>query len=109
MNCAEFQKILPEIIEAGGNPEEEEHLKECAICSDLVQDLRYIAEQAKLLLPMRDPSPKVWDGIQENLQREGLVKPARARGRLLGFPSWSSLSMFLLLFAVTVFGFGLLR
>jgi predicted anti-sigma-YlaC factor YlaD len=108
MNCAEFQKILPEIIESGGDPEEESHLKECDVCSDLVQDLRYIAEQAKLLLPMRDPSPKVWDGIQENLQREGLVKPARARGRLLGFPSWSSLSMFLLLFVVTVMGFGLI-
>ena len=97
MNCAEFQKVLPYIIESGGNPEEEAHLQECPICADLVQDLRYIAEQAKLLLPMRDPSPQVWDGIQENLQREGLVKPARARGRLLGFPSWSSLSMFLLL------------
>ena len=108
MNCAEFQKILPEIIESGGDPEEESHLKECDVCSDLVQDLRYIAEQAKLLLPMRDPSPKVWDGIQENLQREGLVKPARARGRLLGFPSWSSLSMFLLLFVATVMGFGLI-
>jgi hypothetical protein len=109
MNCAEFQKLLPYIIESGGNPDEETHLQECAVCSDLVQDLRYIAEQAKLLLPMRDPSPKVWDGIQENLEREGMIKPARARGRLLGFPSWSSLSMFLLLFCVTVVGFGLLR
>jgi len=107
MNCAEFQKVLPYIIESGGNPEEEAHLQECPNCADLVQDLRYIAEQAKLLLPMRDPSPKVWDGIQENLQREGLVKPARARGRLLGFPSWSSLSMFLLLFALAVASFGL--
>jgi hypothetical protein len=83
MNCAEFQKVLPYNIETGGNTEEEEHLSSCAVCSDLVQDLRYIAEQAKLLLPMRDPSPKVWDNIQDSLQREGLVKPARARGRLL--------------------------
>lgn len=108
MNCAEFQKVLPYIIESGGNPEEESHLQECENCSDLVRDLRYIAEQAKLLLPMHDPSPKVWDGIQENLEREGLVKPARARGRLLGFPSWSSLSMFLLLFVLAVASFGLL-
>ena len=108
MNCAEFQKVLPYIIESGGNEEEEAHLSECAVCSDLVQDLRYIAEQAKLMLPMRDPSPKVWDGIQENLQREGLVKPARARGRLLGFPSLSSLSLFLFLFAAVVAGFEVL-
>src|ERR1700752_1616948 len=85
MNCAEFQKLLPYIIESGGNPDEETHLQECDVCSDLVQDLRYIAEQAKLLLPMRDPSPKVWENIQGSLEREGLVKPARARGRLLGF------------------------
>ncbi|HWR16572.1 MAG TPA: hypothetical protein VN577_17235 [Terriglobales bacterium] len=85
MNCAEFQKVLPYIIETGGNAEEETHLKECAVCSDLVTDLRYIAEQAKLLLPMHDPSPAVWENIQGSLEREGLVKPARARGRLLGF------------------------
>jgi hypothetical protein len=85
MNCAEFQKVLPYIIESGGNPAEEQHLRECHVCSDLVQDLRYIAEQAKLLVPMEDPAPAVWDGIRGSLEREGLVKkPARARGRLLG-------------------------
>jgi hypothetical protein len=85
MNCAEFQKVLPYIIESGGNAEEERHLRACPVCSDLVQDLRYIAEQAKLLVPMEEPSPQVWNGIQESLEREGLVKkPARARGRLLG-------------------------
>ncbi len=84
MTCAEFQKVLPYIIETGGNAEEEKHLRECPICADLVQDLKYIAEQAKLLVPMEDPSPQVWEGIREGLQREGLVKPARARGRLLG-------------------------
>ena len=85
MTCAEFQKVLPYIIETGGNAEEEAHLKECHVCSDLVQDLRYICEQAKLLVPMEEPSPQVWDGIRDSLEREGLVKkPARARGRLLG-------------------------
>lgn len=90
MTCAEFQKVLPYIIESGGNAEEEAHLSACPVCSDLVTDLRYIAEQAKLLLPMHDPSPQVWDNIQGSLEREGLVKPARARGRLLGIfgKSW---------------------
>jgi hypothetical protein len=84
MNCAEFQKVLPYIIETGGNAEEEAHLRACPVCSDLVRDLKYIAEQAKLLLPMHDPSPRVWENIQGSLEREGLLKPARARGRLLG-------------------------
>ena len=50
MNCAEFQKVLPYIIETGGNTDEEQHLRECRVCSDLVQDLRYIADQTKLLV-----------------------------------------------------------
>lgn len=81
MTCSEFQKVLPYIIETGGNAEEEEHLRSCAVCSDLVQDLRYIAEQAKLLVPMEDPSPRVWDGIETALERERLVRPARGTKR----------------------------
>jgi hypothetical protein len=78
MNCGEFQKSLPNIIDGGGTPEQQAHLKACAVCSDLVQDLRYIAEQAKLLVPMHDPSPRVWAGIQGSLEREGLVRPSSA-------------------------------
>jgi hypothetical protein len=75
MTCAEFQEILPYIFESGGHAADMEHLKTCQVCSDLVQDLRYIADQAKLLLPLRDPSPQVWDNIQNSLEREGLVRP----------------------------------
>jgi len=77
MTCAEFQKVLPDIIDGGGSEEEQEHLRICPVCSDLVADLRYIADMAKLLLPMEDPSPRVWDDIEKALQREGLAKPAR--------------------------------
>jgi hypothetical protein len=84
MNCAEFQRGLPYIIDGNGSAEEEEHLRSCKVCADLVQDLRYIAEQAKLLVPMEDPSPRVWNGISKSLEREGLVKPAPARRGLLG-------------------------
>ena len=87
MNCAEFQRDLPFIIDEGGNAEQEQHLKECKVCADLVNDLRFIAEQAKLLVPMRDPSAKVWDGIQDSLEREGLVKTRPAKRGLLGFQS----------------------
>ncbi len=85
MTCAEFQDVLPFIIETGGNVTEEEHLKTCKVCSDLVADLLYIAEQAKLLVPMEEPSPRVWDGIQKSLRQEGLAKPARTRKNTLGF------------------------
>jgi hypothetical protein len=86
MTCAEFQRVLPYIIDTGGNAEHEQHLRECPVCADLVADLKYIADQAKLLVPMEDPSPRVWEGLQKSLEREGLVKSAPARRSLLGLP-----------------------
>lgn len=77
MNCQQFQETLPYIIESGGGGEDESHLQECESCASLVQDLRYIAEQAKLLLPMHDPNPRVWNNIEQSLQKEGLLPEGR--------------------------------
>jgi hypothetical protein len=77
MNCQQFQETLPYIIESGGGGEDESHLQECESCAALVQDLRYIAEQAKLLLPMHDPNPRVWNNIEQSLHREGLLTEGR--------------------------------
>ena len=87
MTCAEFQRVLPYIIDSGGNSEEEAHLKSCPVCSDLVADLKYIADQAKLLVPMEEPNPRVWSGIQSALEREGLVRSRTERFRPLTMPS----------------------
>jgi hypothetical protein len=89
MNCQEFQAVLPYMIESGGNEEEEAHLRTCHACTELVQDLRYIAEQAKLLLPMHDPSPRVWTGIEGALQREGLLQEGRMsrQGHITKYPT----------------------
>ncbi len=112
MTCAEFQKVLPFIIDSGGNAEEEAHLKSCPVCSDLVADLKYIAEQAKLLVPMVDPSPRVWTGIEASLEREGLVRPS-GTGR---FPvpvavmptRWAPSAGLLVLAALLVVAIGLI-
>jgi hypothetical protein len=77
MTCAEFQKALPDIIDGGGTEDQQKHLRDCKVCADLVADLRYIAEAAKLLVPMEDPSPRVWNNIEREVEREGLAKPAR--------------------------------
>ena len=77
MNCQQFQETLPYIIESGGGGEDESHLQECESCASLVRDLRYIAEQAKLLLPMHDPNPRVWNNIEQSLHREGLLPEGR--------------------------------
>ena len=107
MTCAEFQRVLPYIIDTGGNAEHEQHLRECPVCADLLADLKYIADQAKLLVPMEDPSPQVWDGLQKSLEREGLVKAAPARRPLLGPPArnWAWL---LAVAAVLLLGIGII-
>jgi hypothetical protein len=69
MNCVEFQDRLPELFESGKELSREEHLKSCENCAALVRDLEYIAQQAKLLLPLHDPSPNVWTNIQSAIQR----------------------------------------
>ena len=113
MNCAEFQKSLPEIIEGSGNAEQQTHGQTCPVCSDLVQDLKYIAEQAKLLVPMHDPSPRVWAGIQNSLEREGLVRPATA-GRFQpqvmagGAPHWGTYARWGAVAAIAILAIGLI-
>jgi hypothetical protein len=112
MTCAEFQRALPYMIEAGGDAEQDAHLQSCHVCADLVADLRYIAEAAKLLVPMEEPNPRVWDGIQKSLEREGIApRPTGPRGRLLEIARWGT-RMWLaiaLALAVTLAGLALHR
>jgi hypothetical protein len=116
MNCQQFQEVLPYIIESGGKPDEEEHLKSCASCAALVQDLLYIAEQAKLLLPMRDPSPAVWTNIESSLRREGLVPqegrlspPGQLTKTSTQTKSWTPLGWAMALTATVVFAVVLIN
>ena len=115
MNCQQFQDVLPFIIESGGNPEQETHLESCPSCAALVQDLRYIAEQAKLLLPMHDPNPRVWSSIEQSLQREGLVQEGRLSrlGHITNTSTqtkgWTILGSVIAAAAVLVLGISLTR
>jgi hypothetical protein len=72
MTCDEFERVLPE-LEGGHNKEQEEHLKTCSACSDLVSDLNAIAQQARLLTDDHEPSPRVWNSIELALRQEGLI------------------------------------
>jgi hypothetical protein len=109
MTCQQFQEVLPYIIESGGNEEEEGHLRSCPACTELVQDLKYIAEQAKLLLPMHDPNPRVWTNIEQSLHREGLLPEGRMsrKGHTLTYPtpteskSWTPIGWMMALAAIT--------
>jgi hypothetical protein len=76
MTCTEFQDALPELFETQADLSGHEHLKSCENCAALVRDLQYIASQARLLLPIHDPSPEVWDNIQQAIQQDKPTPPA---------------------------------
>ncbi len=76
MTCEEFERVLNE-IGSGHSIEQEEHLKSCSECSDLVADLNAISQQARLLRGSEEPSPWVWNSIEVALRQEGLIRPAR--------------------------------
>jgi hypothetical protein len=81
MTCAEFQDQLPDLFESHSDLSAEEHLKTCENCAALVRDLQYIAQQAKLLLPIHDPSPGVWEKIDAAIQREPAPDVGAGGGR----------------------------
>ena len=65
--CFEFQERLPQMFSGEPDFSSEPHLKTCENCAELVRDLQYIAQQAKLLMPIHDPSPAVWNNIKSAL------------------------------------------
>ena len=66
-DCAEFQAKLPSLFGAEADFAQEPHLQGCENCSELVRDLEYIAQQAKLLMPIHEPSPAGWNNIKTAL------------------------------------------
>lgn len=68
--CEEFQQALPDFFDSGADLIEHPHLNTCENCAALVRDLEYIAAQAKLLLPIHDPSPAVWENIHSALSKK---------------------------------------
>ncbi|HXM61511.1 MAG TPA: hypothetical protein VN950_11715 [Terriglobales bacterium] len=73
MTCEEFRRVLPE-LGSGHGFEQEEHLKSCCECSDLLADLNAISQQARLLQGSESPSPWVWNSIEVALRQEGLIR-----------------------------------
>jgi hypothetical protein len=66
LTCEEFQERLPGLI--GGEIRDHEHLQSCVRCNALLEELEYIAEMAKGLLPSYEPSDKVWQQITKSIR-----------------------------------------
>lgn len=75
MTCEEFQARMPELIGSGEDASAHPHVLNCALCSALLSDLETIAEAARQLFPVEDPSDRVWDQIQTAIKQE--TEPSR--------------------------------
>lgn len=82
MTCVELQASLAENENASSSAQRA-HLKNCPDCSALVAELLVIACAAAELRAAHEPSPRVWNGIEAALRREGLIRPQRAKASLL--------------------------
>lgn len=70
MTCAEFQAQMAELIGSGANVADNEHLQSCELCRALLADLETIAEAARQLFPVVEPSDKLWDQIELAIKSE---------------------------------------
>ena len=89
----------------------EAHRQACTACSQWVAEIGEIRQQARQLLSLEQPSDRLWEQIQQQLQQDGIIqKTAPREGRrtpvpLLGWlPQWSMsmayAAVFLLAFGV---------
>jgi hypothetical protein len=108
MTCEEFERVLPE-LGRGHNMEQDEHLRSCSACSDLVEDLKVISQQARLLQGSEEPSPWVWNSIEVALRQEGLIHEAQPEGSRIPAPllGWK-LRWLVPVAAAFLVGFGVL-
>ena len=68
--CAEFQALMPKRIGAGEDLQTFPHMLTCERCRSLVQDLAYIAEAARQLMPIEEePRDELWAQIQLAIER----------------------------------------
>jgi hypothetical protein len=66
-------QALLELVKA--LPEGEHHIQDTL---DLrTNELEYIAQQAKLLLPTHEPTPEAWDNIETAIKKEGIGASSR--------------------------------
>jgi hypothetical protein len=106
MNCVEFERVL---LEGEQTPEQLAHLNSCSSCSNLLADLALISNQAKLLLAADEPSPAVWNALESQLRREGIIHGAEPSHKSLGDLFWRWRTAWLVPAAAALVIVGVLR
>ncbi|HUO35459.1 MAG TPA: anti-sigma factor [Candidatus Acidoferrum sp.] len=72
--CEEFSKHLESWLEESHDPVMEAHVRSCARCNALVEDLGAIRATAfEWAYPEDEPSPSLWTSLRAQLEAEGLI------------------------------------
>lgn len=79
MTCAEFQRHLPDFLDQSGSVELDSHLKTCGDCAELAASLGAIVNEARTLQASEEPSPRVWNSIEIELRKEGLIRQPQSQ------------------------------
>jgi hypothetical protein len=90
MNCVQFESGLSDYLEGIHTSEQQVHLNSCSACSGMLADLNFISSQAASLREFDEPSPRVWNGLEIQLRREGLIRetPAARPSTIEFFRRW---------------------
>jgi hypothetical protein len=92
ISCKEFEQVLPEMVDGESvGAEAQAHGRSCPTCSVLLRDLQAIVSEARQMAASEEPSPRVWIGVRQALEAEGIIRKARREHRLLDFfamPRW---------------------
>jgi hypothetical protein len=82
MECEKVQQRAHEAVENGQSfVDEDKHLETCPACAALVQDLQYIAQQAKLLLPLHNPDSEARFVLEAGVDQENLLQSRQRSDR----------------------------
>jgi hypothetical protein len=71
MSCEDFQGQMAELIGSGEDLSKHPHLQTCTRCRALLNELETIAEAARQLFPVEDPSDALWDKLESAIKQEG--------------------------------------
>ncbi len=75
MTCIEFNRLFEELEDQTALPSDlQNHRQACQTCGGMVDDITYLARQARVLRPMQAPSDRVWLNIQAALVTEGVIR-----------------------------------
>src|SRR5271154_599219 len=73
--CNEFRKQLDTWMEGERGPEARAHVRECAHCRSLIEDMDAIRQTAGAWAAEEiDPPARVWVSLRAQLEREGLIR-----------------------------------